>query len=250
MGSNPEVRLTAGEIHSLEALREEGGSVIIGDAGKDNAVLALCPIDRGGDLVRDGQLKRVDRAEDLVEAPASARGVGQGELDLAVLADDEHGADGEREPLGVGGVVGRDHAVLLGNGAGGVGDDGEADARAAHGGALAVGRDVGEPAVVGGDVVARQGQALDAALLELRQQLGHAGKLGGADRGEVGRVREEDGPRVVDVLVEVDRAVGGVRGEVGRFVAEQERHRAGGRLGGGECGGNGGRGEGWRIGLE
>lgn len=48
---------------------------------------------------------------------------------------------------------------------------------------------------------------LDATLLELALQLGESTKLGGADRGEVCRVGEQNGPTVVEPLVEVEVAL-------------------------------------------
>ena len=45
---------------------------------------------------------------------------------------------------------------------------------------------------------------LDASAVELVLHLGESTEFSGADGGEVGGVREEDGPAVADPLVEVD----------------------------------------------
>ena len=52
-------------------------------------------------------------------------------------------------------------------------------------------------------------------------QLGDAAELGRADRREVLGVREEHAPAVAEVVVEGDRALGGLRGEVRGFVAQR-----------------------------
>lgn len=49
-------------------------------------------------------------------------------------------------------------------------------------------------------------------------------ELGRADGGEVLGVREQHRPRVALPLVEVERAVGGLCGEVGCLVAESDGH--------------------------
>lgn len=54
-----------------------------------------------------------------------------------------------------------------------------------------------------------QADHLDAPLIELILKLGKSAEFGGADGGEVGRVREENGPAVANEFVEIDLAVGG-----------------------------------------
>ena len=54
--------------------------------------------------------------------------------------------------------------------------------------------------------------------------LRHGAELGGAHRGEVLRVREQDRPLVADPLVEVDLAFGGLGLEIGCGVADTQRH--------------------------
>jgi hypothetical protein len=63
-----------------------------------------------------------------------------------------------------------------------------------------------------------QSNHLYPALLEFILQLGKGTKLGGADRGEIGWVREEDRPVVADKLVEVNLALCGQSLEVGCYL--------------------------------
>ena len=72
--------------------------------------------------------------------------------------------------------------------------------------------------------VDREADDLHAAAVELRLDLGHVAELGGADRGEVLRVGEEDHPGAVDPVVEVDRSLAGVRFEIGGNVAKLQSH--------------------------
>ena len=63
---------------------------------------------------------------------------------------------------------------------------------------------------------------LDVALVELGLELGHVAELGGADRGEVLGVGEQDAPGIAEPLVEPDLALRGVRLEIGRGIADTE----------------------------
>jgi len=121
--------------------------------------------------------------------------------------------------VNVGGVVVVDHVVKVGNLALRVGDDGELEVGASH---LI---DVLDPGVVRVDVVGAQADQLHAACGELGLQLGEGAQLGGADRGEVIGVREEDGPLVADEVVEVDGPVGGLGIEVRGDGAQTEAAR-------------------------
>jgi hypothetical protein len=56
-----------------------------------------------------------------------------------------------------------------------------------------------DPLVVLGKSVGGKSDQLDVAGIELGTELGEGSKLGGADGGEVGGVREEDTPGVTDV---------------------------------------------------
>lgn len=73
--------------------------------------------------------------------------------------------------------------------------------------------------------VGGQTNQLGAALGELRLELGESAEFGGADRGVVLGVGEEDNPLVTNPLVEVDRASGGVGLEVGGHGSEAETGR-------------------------
>ena len=156
---------------------------LVGQGGDDDDVVAVLPVHRRGHLVAVGQLERVDDAEDLVEVATGARRVGDGQADLVVGVDDEHRTDGE-------GVVGVrvDHVVEVGHGAVGVGDDREVEGRAL--GLV----DVADPALVVLEPSTLRPMDLHAALVELGLEAGDGAELGGAHRGEVLGVREEDGP--------------------------------------------------------
>ena len=75
------------------------------------------------------------------------------------------------------------------------------------------------------DGVGRQTKELDAALGELGLEAGELAELGGADRGVVLGVGEEDEPLVADELVEVDRAASGLSLEVGGNGAQTKTLR-------------------------
>ena len=81
-----------------------------------------------------------------------------------------------------------------------------------------------DPALVRVERVDRKADHLRVALVELALQAGDLAELGRADRREVLRVREEDSPSVAQPLVEVDRAVGGLGGEIGGDVAQLKCH--------------------------
>jgi hypothetical protein len=63
---------------------------------------------------------------------------------------------------------------------------------------------------------------LGVALVELRLQPGHVAQLGGADRGKVLRMREQNRPAITDPLVEIDLALGSVGGEVRRLRVDPQ----------------------------
>ena len=50
------------------------------------------------------------------------------------------------------------------------------------------------------DGIDAEADDLDVALVEVRLELGHVAELGGADRGEVLRVREDDAPGIAEPL--------------------------------------------------
>ena len=65
---------------------------------------------------------------------------------------------------------------------------------------------------------------LDVALVELGLQLGHIAELGGADRGEVLRVRKQNAPAGSEPVVEADSAFGCLRFEIWRGAANLNGH--------------------------
>src|SRR5690606_7558100 len=173
------------------------------------------PVDGRCDGELRGELQRVDRTQDLLEVPARARGVGDDELHLLVRADDEHRANGQGVVrVRVNHVVQRRDLPI-----------GVSAQRGVEAGALRL-RDGSGPAAMILDGVHAQTEHLAVALVELRLQPRDLAELGGADRSESLRVREEHAPAVAEVLVEPNRAFRAIRGEVGSDVAESNAHGA------------------------
>jgi hypothetical protein len=163
-------------------------------------ILTGNPVNRGGDSVLVTSLERVDNAEHLSGVATSGSGVWEDCADGLLGVDDEDGADGESNALGVdvGGVLVVKHVVGEGDLALLVANDRELEARA---------RDlvnVLDPATVAVDSVGRETDELYTTLGELRLELGEGTELGGADGSVVLGVREQDHPLVSDELVEVD----------------------------------------------
>jgi len=170
--------------------------------------------------VLGGELERVEHADDFVEVAAGGHGVSDLELDALVGADDEDGANGS--VVGGGAAFGClagvawEHVVELGDGEGGVADEGVVDLEATD--VL----DVLGPLAVAVDGVDGEADDLCAALRELAFEASHGAEFGGADRGEVLGMGEENGPAVSDPFMEVDGALGGVGGEIGSNIIDAE----------------------------
>src|SRR6185436_4742692 len=84
--------------------------------------------------------------------------------------------------------------------------------------------DVPCPLAVVAHRIVRQADDLGIALVELGLESGHVAQLGGADRGEVLRMREQDRPLVADPLVKANLPFGGIRREIRGLVADSYRH--------------------------
>lgn len=127
------------------------------------------------------RLQRVDASQHLGGVTAGGGRVRQDQADGLLGVDDEDGADGEGDALGVdvGGVLVVDHVVGQGHLALLVANDGEAEA------ALRNLVDVLDPLGVRLDRVGRQPDQLDVALGELGLELGEGAQLGRAHRREV-----------------------------------------------------------------
>jgi hypothetical protein len=77
--------------------------------------------------------------------------------------------------------------------------------------------------MIGKFIVVHWVSLMSLTQLELRDQA----QLGGADRGVVGRMGEENAPAASQPLMEINGAFGGHRGEIGGFVAKSECHDVG-----------------------
>lgn len=145
------------------------------------------PVDRGGDAVLVTSLERVHHTENLGGIASSGRGVAHDQADGLLGVNDEDGADGEGNALGVdiGGILVVNHVVGVRDLAVLVANDGEAEVRASD---LI---NVLDPALVRVDSVGRQTNELDAALLELGLEFGEGAELGRANRGVVCRGMSE-----------------------------------------------------------
>ena len=84
--------------------------------------------------------------------------------------------------------------------------------------------DVLDPCKVLLNRIGRQAQRLAVALVELGGEAGGRAHFGGADRGEIGRVAEEEHPRIASPVVQGNRAGGGGDGEIGGGVADVQAH--------------------------
>ena len=140
----------------------------------------LHPVNRRGNLVLVASLQRVDDAQNLGGVATSGSRVAQDCADGLLGVDDEDGADGEGDALGVDvgrilvveHVVGQRNLTLL------VSDDGELE----RGVADLV--DVVDPGAMAVDCVCGETDQLDAALGEFGFELGEGAEFGGADGGE------------------------------------------------------------------
>ena len=83
---------------------------------------------------------------------------------------------------------------------------------------------VARPFAVAAERIDRKADNAAIPHLELAFEARGRGKFGRADRGEVGRMREQDAPAIAEIVVEGDFAVGGFRREVRGIVAKTQRH--------------------------
>ena len=131
---------------------EELLSLLALDRGVNDDLVALLPVDGGGDAVLVTDLERVNDTEDLIKVAAGRSRVRDLESDDLLGVNDEHVAHSHRKALGVnvGGVKSVEHVVLGGNLAVLVTNDGEVDV------GLADLVNVLDPLVVRGNIVGRE----------------------------------------------------------------------------------------------
>src|SRR5260370_40490631 len=204
------------------ALRIDGFGLVVADRACDDDVLALFPVGRRRDAMLGGHLQRIDRAQDFLEIAARGHGVDHDKLYLLVRPDDEDVADGLVVGRGArGGIArgrGRQHVVQLR-----YLEIGVADHRIIRRRTLRL-LDVFRPFRVLVDGIDAKPHQLDAALVEFRLQLRERAELGGADRREILRVREQKRPAVADPVMEFDLAFGGFSVEIRGYCAYLESH--------------------------
>src|SRR5450631_60554 len=203
--------------------REDLLGLVVRDGPGDDHVLPQLPVHRRRHAVLRRQLEGVDHPQYLVEVATGRHRVDEDQLHLLVGTDHEHVAHRlvvrGRARCGVARGAGGEHPVELGHVEVGIADDRVA-------GACALGLlDVVGPQLMLADGVDREPDDLHVAALEVGLYLGHVPELGGADRGEVLRVREQDRPRVADPVVELDAALRRLGLEVWGGVAQLKSHR-------------------------
>src|ERR1700752_4735142 len=74
------------------------------------------------------------------------------------------------------------------------------------------------------DGIDAEADDLRVALVELRLELGHVAQLGGADRGEILGMGEQDAPAVAEPLMEADLPLGGILFEIWGGIAKTKGH--------------------------
>ncbi|KAH3660715.1 hypothetical protein OGATHE_005047 [Ogataea polymorpha] len=198
--------------------REQGLGLFVGDAWVDNDIVTWNPVNRSGDSVLVTGLQRVDDSQNLSSVSTSRSWVGQDQSDGLLWVDNEDRSDGELDTLvvDISCILVVDHVVLQSDLSFRVGNDWESKLGAGH---LI---NVLDPGLVRVGTVSRQTNELHTPLGELWLQFGKSTKLGGADWGEVVWVREQNSPRVANVLVERNWAVRGVGREVWSNRSESE----------------------------
>jgi hypothetical protein len=144
-------------------------------------------------------LKGIEHSDDLVEVAARGGGVGNDEADDLLRVDDVNRADGQRQTLLVEVSLVK-HAIEHGDLAIDVGEDWVADFHSID---LVY---VLNPLLVVLHSVDTDGRIHDITLIELRSVLLNHAQLGCAHGGEVTRVREQDSPFAVDVIMPLDLA--------------------------------------------
>ena len=210
--SKPQVRLNSPDLAKLLL------SILSGNRRRNNDIITRQPVNGASNAVLISGLEGINDTENLSSVTTSRGGVGHDQTDLLAGVDDEDGADGQSQTLGVhvGGVLVVNHVVGVGNLALRVGHDGELELGASN---LV---DVLDPGVVRVDSVGTETDHLDTTGRELGLELGESTELGGTDGSEVIWVGEEDSPVVANVVVEGDGTVGGLGVEVGGSRAETE----------------------------
>eukprot|EP00756_Hemistasia_phaeocysticola_P012062 Hpha_TRINITY_DN15170_c3_g3::TRINITY_DN15170_c3_g3_i2::g.129061::m.129061 len=219
-----EVGLAARELNDVEPRHSLG---LVGREGRGaDHLVTLLPPHGGGKAELAGVAEGLEHTKDLIEVAPRRGGVQNGKLQLQVGADKVQSTRGEGHPrsvllVGVEHAEAHHHLALL------VSDDWKGQG---VGAVSRVSRNVLGPRVVALHGVARHSDHLPPQGRKLLGQTCAGAELGGADGGEVLRVREEDGPRAVSVLhptmQRLDRALAGLQvRELGEARAHPRRPR-------------------------
>jgi len=185
-------------------------------------VVSLAPVHGRRYLVLVAELQRVNHTKNLVKVPARGSGVGNRQANNFLRVDDEDGPDREGETLAVTvrSILLVKHVVQRGDLSIRIGYNRELDISGAVLGAVLV--DIHNPFVVILEIIGRNTDDLDIALCKVVCATSDLAELGGADRGEVSGMREEDGPRTTDPFVELDQTSCSLSLEIGGDATETE----------------------------
>ena len=196
--------------------------LIVAHRSRNDDVLSGPPIYWRRNIVPGADLKRVKDAHDLIEVSSTTHRIAHHHLDFLVGPNNEHcshrGVVGRCPSFAALARFGRQHVVELGHFELWV---------ANHGiGHLVPLRffNVAFPFCVTGHGIDTQADDLGISFGELGLQTSHVSELGGADRREIFRMREQDCPTVTDPFVKIEVTLGGLGGEIRRFGIDSQRH--------------------------
>jgi hypothetical protein len=203
------------------------------DRGGNNNIFSDSPVNWRSNTGLISGLQGIDDSQHLGSVASRRSRVGHDEPNLLLGVDDEDATDGEGGSQ-VLDLLSIDHVIQPGDLTALVGNHGKRAVRdGVHGGTHDL-VDVAHPLLMVLKSVGREADELDVARIKFGTELGERAELSRAHRREIRWVAEEDTPGVADVavqisqliggvgrvgdsLVEVDLAVGGQRGEVGRL---------------------------------
>jgi len=215
IGGRPEIRKDS------RVTREELRGFVVGHRVVDDDVLPLLPVDGCCDLVLVAELESINGTDYFVKVSSHSSRIRESQANDLLGVDNEDSSDSERQSflVNVGGILLVKHVVQRGHLAIGIGNNREGQVSTSD----IV--DILNPLLVAAKIVCRETDDFDVALLEVFRPAGYFAQLCGAHRSEIGGMREEDGPAVANPVVELDRPLSRLSGEVGGDRAKSEgRH--------------------------